>query len=426
MEQQYSELSLQITKELDKKTKKDYGIFITPKIIIEKLFAKINHYLKTFNIPVNRILEPSCGTCEIINYLDTTFENAKILGLEINSFIFERIKTIAEEWKNNSVELMNCDFLKFNTDYENISMYDLIVTNPPYFVCSHNNVPEEYKEYISGRPNIFGLFILHSLKMLNAGGILAFIIPRSFLNSAYYDKIRRFIKETCVILEIIDFEKDNKFIDTQQSTFGLIIRKISENMANDDCLMKDDICNYSMKIGGDQLLVYTSDLILLKKLFEDSTTLSKLGFGVKTGSIVWNEYKDCLTDDSDYSLLIYNSNIGDDNKLVLKQFNNEEKKQYIQVVGFNESPIMVVNRGNGNSKYNLKYAIIETKKNYMVENHLNVIYSKMGITNEKLTEKYNKIVDSFKNPKTQEFIDLFLGNNGLSKTELETIFPIYI
>jgi hypothetical protein len=42
-----------------------------------------------------------------------------------------------------------------------------------------------------------------------------------------------------------------------------------------------------------------------------------------------------------------------------------------------------------------------------------------------LLEIYNKVVNSFKNPKTQRFIDLFLGNNGLSKTELETIFPIY-
>ena len=39
---------------------------------------------------------------------------------------------------------------------------------------------------------------------------------------------------------------------------------------------------------------------------------------------------------------------------------------------------------------------------------------------------FNKIIQSFENPKTQLFIDLFLGNNGLSKTELETIFPIYL
>lgn len=314
MEKQYSELSLQITKELDKKTKKEYGIFITPKIIIEKLFTRIHYYLETLNIPVKRILEPACGTCEIVNYLNSHFQNVEIHGVEINSFIFARIKTQVQP---SAVNLINCDFLKFNSGCETV--YDLIVTNPPYFVCSHSIIGEEYKEYISGRPNIFGLFILHSLKMLREGGMMAFIIPRSFLNSAYYDKIRSFIKETCVILEIMDFEKDNQFIDTQQSTFGLIVRKKQEVDSSEFI----ETCKYSMKLG--EQCIFTSDLTSIQKLLEGSTTLSKIGLGVKTGNIVWNEYKKYLTDDSDYSLLIYNSNIGDDNEIVIKNFNNQEK-----------------------------------------------------------------------------------------------------
>ena len=42
-----------------------------------------------------------------------------------------------------------------------------------------------------------------------------------------------------------------------------------------------------------------------------------------------------------------------------------------------------------------------------------------------LLELYEKIIKSFENPKTKKFIEIFLGNNSLSKTELETIFPIY-
>jgi hypothetical protein len=418
MNKQYSELSLQITKQLDKNIKKEYGIFITPKIIIEKLMTRIQYYIKTLNVEINNILEPACGTCEIINHIDNHFQNMNITGIEINSFIYDRIHNM--EYKKNKLKILHKNFIQF-TSY---TTYDLIITNPPYFVCSKNDIPEEYKEYIHGRPNIFGLFILHSLKLLKPGGILAFIIPRSFLNATYYGKIRSYIKEVSEILEIIDFEKDNKFIDTQQSTFGLIIRKYELiDIHVNSSLNK--ICNYSMKIG--EQIIFTSDLILLKKLFEGSTSLSKFGFGVKTGNIVWNEYKACLTDDSDYTLLIYNTNVTEDNILVEKKFNNDEKKQYIQIIAFNECPIMVVNRGNGNSKYNLKYAIVDIKKKYMVENHLNVIYPKCNnISKEELLEKYGNIVESFKNPKTKEFIDLFLGNNGLSKTELETIFPIYI
>jgi hypothetical protein len=84
-------------------------------------------------------------------------------------------------------------------------------------------------------------------------------------------------------------------------------------------------------------------------------------------------------------------------------------------------PILVVNRGNGNSKYKLTYALIESGP-YLIENHLNEIYYPNGAN----SAMYEKIINSFKNPKTQLFIDMYLGNNGLSKTELETIFPIYL
>jgi hypothetical protein len=54
-----------------------------------------------------------------------------------------------------------------------------------------------------------------------------------------------------------------------------------------------------------------------------------LGFSVKTGPVTWNEHKDKLTDNIKDSLLIYNTNINN-NKLVIKNFKNDEKKQYIQ------------------------------------------------------------------------------------------------
>jgi len=158
-------------------------------------------------------------------------------------------------------------------------------------------------------------------------------------------------------------------------------------------------------------------------LFEGSKTLEQLGLKVRTGNIVWNEHKEELTDDEENTLLIYNTNISKDNKLEIKKFKNEEKGQYIKKDG-RIDPILVVNRGNGNSAYKLNYSIVD-KGPYLIENHLNEIYSPKKMSKNQLLDVYEKIINSFKNPKTQEFIRLFLGNNGLSKTELETIFPIY-
>jgi hypothetical protein len=403
--EQYSDLTISLTKNLTKSEKKEYGIFITPKVIIEKLVSSLLHY----SDKIERILEPSCGTCEIINYCDSVFNNVQIDGVEYNEKVFNSIKDLKFK---NKVSITKSNFMFYN----NSEGYDLIIGNPPYFVCKKTDIPSAYHEFCSGRPNIFGLFIIHSLSMLRPQGILAFIIPTSFLNSLYYAPIRNYIKKTCKIINIIDFKECNSFIDTDQATFGLIIQKQIEPLSE---LVTE--CSFSIKLNDN--FVFASDSLELKKLFEGSTTLEKMGLKVKTGNIVWNEHKEELTDDEDDSLLIYNTNISSDNKLVIKKFKNEEKGQYIKQPG-KIDPTLVVNRGNGNSTYKLNYAIITTGP-YLVENHLNEIYSPKKMEKKALLEIYNKVVNSFKNPKTQRFIDLFLGNNGLSKTELETIFPIY-
>jgi adenine-specific DNA-methyltransferase len=404
---QFSDLTLQVTNSLTKTEKKEFGIFISPWSIIDKLNKTILEYLGSNKSSIKTILEPACGTCEIVNYCDSNYSDIVIDAIEYNNKIFDAIKNLTFK---NTVNLINTDFIQYIPN----KSYDLIIGNPPYFVCKKTDVPEEYEDFIHGRPNIFGLFILHSLSMLNSGGILAFIVPKSFLNSLYYSKIRNYIKETCKIIKIDDYSNLNHFLDTEQSTFGLIIQKnITQNVASE--------CNYSMLFNDNY--IFTDNSTELKKLFEGSITLEKMGLKVRTGQIVWNEHKEELTDDEAATILIYNSNISSDNKFVVKEFKNDEKKQYINKDG-RWGPILVVNRGNGNSAYKLNYALIE-KKIFLIENHLNEIYSPKKMEEKKLLEIYNKIINSFKNPKTKKFIELFLGNNGLSKTELETIFPIY-
>jgi hypothetical protein len=64
---QFSELTINITKSLTKEEKKNYGIFISPHSIISSLFSAVKSYLNNDISKFKRVLEPSCGTCEIIN-----------------------------------------------------------------------------------------------------------------------------------------------------------------------------------------------------------------------------------------------------------------------------------------------------------------------------------------------------------------------
>ena len=404
---QFSELTIEITKNLTKEEKKDHGIFITPKSIISALYSTVLAHLKNDASSIKRILEPSCGTCEIVNFCDNNLHGVEIDAIEYHSKIYDAIKDLT--FKNN-VKLYHEDFLKFKPAND----YDLVIGNPPYFVCKKSDVPLEYCEYIHGRPNIFGVFILRSLALTRPGGIIALIIPKSFLNSLYYSKIRNYIKQTCSIIKIDDYSSLNDFIDTDQSTFGLVLQKNTAEVEPTEC-------KYSMLFNGN--FMFTNNSSELREIFEGATTIEKMGLKVRTGQVVWNEVKDELTNNEADAVLIYNTNISKDNKLELKKFKNDQKGQYINRDGRSD-PVLVVNRGNGNSAYKLNYAVI-SECSFLVENHLNEIYAPEGMNSKHALETYKKIIRSFENPKTKKFIKMFLGNNGLSKTELETIFPIY-
>jgi type I restriction-modification system DNA methylase subunit len=417
MDSQYSNITMEINTLISKEDKKKHGIFITPKNIICSLLQEIKTYILEQKLNIHDILEPSCGTCEIVSMLNAQLNNVTIDAVELNTLIFNKIQDINFKQVNstNTIHLINQDFLK----HDNLKKYDLIIANPPYVVCKKEDVPKNYKPLCIGRPNLFCIFIIHSLLFLKENGVSAFIIPKSFLNCHYYSLVRNYIKSCCVIVKIINF--DNDFIDTDQPTMGIILHK----------KQNEEYCNYSISLNNNY--IFTTNKQEMIELFQGSTTLEQMGLSVKTGQIVWNENKDILTADTSKTLLIYNSNITKGNAFNVVDFKKEkkgvtikqEKFQFINCAGSND-PVICVNRGNGNSAYKLNYALINTNMPFVCENHLNVIYSTKIKDKTQLLQLYDTIIKSFQNPKTLIFINLFCGNNALSKTELQTIFPIYI
>ena len=150
------------------------------------------------------------------------------------------------------------------------SNFDLII-GPPYFVIKKVDVEESYYNYFDGRPNIFILFIIKSLKLLNNKGIISFVLPRSFLNSLYYDKTRKHIIENYNILNII--ECDDKYIETQQNTILLIIQ--NEKPMNNIL--------YSISISEYTVFGTKDNINFMKTLYNGSKTLFELGFNVSVG-----------------------------------------------------------------------------------------------------------------------------------------------
>lgn len=400
----YSDLSINLTKTIDKTEKKENGIYFTnPNTILKNI-----EFLKPYIKDMKYVLEPSCGSCEFINILNKNFKKMKITGIELNKTIFDNIKV----FDNKNITLLNENFLSYN--FEN--KYELIIGNPPYFVMKKQDVDKSYYKYFEGRPNIFILFLIKSLSLLNINGILSFVLPKSFLNCLYYDNTRKYIVDNFKIIDIIDV--DDSYIETKQQTVIFIVQKTSD--------VNKKILNNKYTLEKDKytILSLDKDIVILKNLYENSKSLKDLGFKVSVGNVVWNQCKKELTNDNSKTLLIYSSDIKN-KKIEIQKYSNLAKKNYINKEGNNDL-LIVMNRGYGVGNYKFDYCLIDVDYNYLVENHLICIKYTKNIDKKELKILYNKILKSFDNERTQEFIKLYFGNNAINTTELCEILPIYI
>ena len=159
--------------------------------------------------------------------------------------------------------------------------------------------------------------LLNRLELLSKNGILSFILPKSFTNCLYYDKLRKYINKNYQIIDIVDCSKD-KYIETQQDTILFIIRKQSVIDNNE----------FVIQINNYTIITFKDSVLELKELYKDSTNLSKLGFKVSVGTVVWNQCKDILTNDNTKTRLIYSSDVKNNTLTNENVFKSGKKKLY--------------------------------------------------------------------------------------------------
>jgi len=397
---EYSFISKELTRKLSKNIKKNNGIYFTPPSCVNNNIQLLQPYLQQ----IINVLEPSCGSGEYITALHKLFPHLNITGIEYNETICKSILSL----NNDKINIKNIDYLK----YETHKKYDLIIGNPPYFVMKKGSVETKYYTYFQGRPNIFILFIIKSISLLNDDGILSFILPKNFLNCLYYDKTRKYIGKHFQVLYIIECNQ-YKYIETQQDTIILIIQNIKTRNNNEFILEINNYTIFSNKENHEKI----------KNLYKNSKSLFELGFKVSVGNIVWNQCKELLTDDESKTRLIYSSDIVN-NTLIKKKYTNHDKKNFINKKGV-KHPMIVINRGYGVGEYKFNYGLIDEIDEYLIENHLICIEYNNSLPTDKLIILYKKILLSFNDKRTVEFITIYFGNNAINTTELNHILPIY-
>lgn len=395
--EEYTKESIDYLKNTDIKKRKKLGQYFTPKSIRELLLSKLP---KKDNAD---ILDPACGSGEFLLSCKKYFKNPILYGFDID----KKLINIASKLVKNA-SIKNFDFLNIDI---NKKKYDYIIGNPPYFELKLNEeIKKKYFDIIKGRVNIFSLFIKTGLDLLKDGGYLAYVVPPSMNNGAYFSKLREYIIKNSSLeyLHIID-GADN-FHLANQKVMLIILKKTNSKKSSKYIFKKN------------RITIFTEDKKFLNKAYKNTVSLKDIGYTVKTGNIIWNEHKEKLTNDKNNStLLIWASNINN-GKIIIGY--TKGKPQYIKNISNDliiKSRVVVVNRITGSSKdINIKAAIVNEKE-FVCENHVNVIYmSKNANCNYSLEDIFKALQDKT-NIKVMRLIS---GNTQISKTELERLLPI--
>ena len=392
LKKEFSDITIGYISSADLGHRKELGQYFTPRSVIKKLLEKIPKGVRGL-----RIVDPACGTGEFLIGAESYFSEPVLYGMEID----ERLVDLAR--KNIPMaHIEQADTLKIDQK----GVYDVVVGNPPYFEFKPDReTKDRYAEVISGRPNIFSFFIKLGIEMLKPGGYLAYVLPPSMNNGAYFSKLRKYIIENAEIehLEILDDEK--LFHSAQQTTMLLVLRKGTNNG------------KYIFKKNG--ITIFAEDLEALEKMFSGKSSLRESGFSVSTGQVVWNQNKELLTEEkAEGEILIWSHNITEEG-LVL---NNKNKKQYVRKNNPDVGPAIVVNRIVGKvSGGTLRAALVPVGQRFFAENHVNVIKSRAG---KEDMGRLEWLLGELKKGENLEVVKHVTGNTQLSKNELENLFPI--
>lgn len=395
---EFTNATLKYLEETELKYRKSLGQYFTPCPIREALIKNLPNNLKN-----PKVLDPGCGTGEFLLTAQEYFKNPKLYGWDIDKKMVDITKSAIPNANTKKLDAL------LNSEY---GKYDVVIGNPPYFeFIPSEQIRKKFNGIINGRANIFSLFICQGLNWLKTGGYLAYVVPPSMNNGAYFAKLRQFIVENSNIeyLKILDDAK--LFNGAQQSTMLLILKKVKN---------KGD---YVFRKNG--ILIFSEKADYLEKNLKDKLTFRDLNYEVKTGRLVWNQNKHLLTNNPKGAVpLIWARNITSHGlKLPLIK---EDKPQYVMINNCDNGPAIVVNRITGSVKTTkLRAAIVPSGMKFIAENHVNVIFPPL-LKESEIQLTLEKIVKQLISEEKLEVVKNITGNTQISKNELEKLFPISI
>ncbi|MBU3144985.1 Eco57I restriction-modification methylase domain-containing protein [Clostridium sp. CF012] len=219
------------------KNNKEKGTVYTPEPISSYMIENTIKAKQIIENPYIKIVDPSCGTGNILiccfkllrnlyvdnlniindkNGLDLNLKNLdehiikhNLYGFDIDDIATKILIIDLYDLSKGSIcnNILNVDFLLYESD----NKYNIFIGNPPY--VGKKSIDKEYAEHLkvrysevySDKGDLSYCFFKKALEDLENGGKLTFITSRYFLESPSGEDLRKVLKDLCNVDKIIDF-----------------------------------------------------------------------------------------------------------------------------------------------------------------------------------------------------------------------------
>ncbi len=177
--------------------------------------------------------------------------------------------------------------------------FDVVIGNPPYRVLSpseRKRMPGWAKSILGNYANLYSLFIIRGLHLLRDNGLLAYLVPTSFIMGSYFRPLRKYISQHATVLAIDKIDQRKEFFrDVSQDVCLLVCRKSTEKIGPYTARARSVGRDLNWRRETGYRIEGSSDAPWVRAAKHlgnvKSDTLGSLGYIVRCGPIVHNRDK---------------------------------------------------------------------------------------------------------------------------------------
>ncbi|WP_319525698.1 Eco57I restriction-modification methylase domain-containing protein [uncultured Desulfosarcina sp.] len=411
---------------LPEKVRSGFGAYYTPPALCQRLLDMATEAGVDWS--TCKALDPSCGGGAFLSPVARRMMEklgkcnpkialsnitSRLRGFEIDPFAAWMSQVFLELTLNTVCRAANSRLpwmIKICNSLEQLpedQQFDLVIGNPPYGrITLSTELRDRYKRSLFGHANLYGVFKDLALRWTAPGGVIAYVTPTSFLAGEYFKALRALLANEAPPFAV-DFVNDRKgvFEGVLQETLLSTYRKSkSVGRASVHFISVDNNGNAKIAQAGDFQLPkersapwllprIPEHALLIKCMSKMPSRLKDWGYKVSTGPLVWNRYKDQLSQNKRKNTrpLIWAESIASPGRFTFRAekrnhtpyFEICEKDGWLQI----DKPCVLLQRTTAKEQQRrliaaeLPAEFINKHGSVVVENHLNMIRSLDGLPN---------------------------------------------